>query len=180
MGSEDGRLAKLSRHSRLQVQKEEERKLKSLLQVQKGEIQKPIAKSYPLPKPVTEEAIYSEVLYSYQIRDPDRLLFFSKELGERYPYSVFNDNAIYLRAQLNLAFGLPSEALRDFEKILREYPAGNKRISALFGKGVAYRKLQLFKYAEQVYKEIKKTYPGSPEFYKVELEEKLLELEKKS
>jgi hypothetical protein len=47
------------------------------------------------------------------------------------------------------------------------------------GKSIAYRKLQLYAYAEKSLKELKQTFPGSPEFYKAELEERILKTERK-
>lgn len=176
--TEDGRLTKLSRQARHNQNQLESKKINQFVKLEKAKSWNRAKKTYALPNPRTEESLYSEVLLSYQSRDLDRIDYFAQQFVYFYPNSVYADNAIYLRGQLNLAMGLPSEALRDFENLIKDYPMGNKRSSALFGKGVAYRKLELFKYAEKVFGQVKKEYPGSPEFFKVDLEMKLLKLEK--
>lgn len=173
-----GRLTKMEHHNRVSLEKDEENRIRHILQTTQRDLADRNEKKFPLPEVVSEESLYTEVILSSQARDLDKMDFFSKQLISKFPQSVFCDNALNLKGQLELALGVPSLALRDFEKIINVFPLSNKVPTALFGKAVAYRKLQLFNYAEDVLKEIKQNYPGSPEFFRVELEEKLLKLEK--
>jgi TolA-binding protein len=174
----NGRLSKLSRMKQLHERIAEDKKIGQVLTSARAQRKNNIAKKYPLPQLITEESLYTQVLNAYQTRDIDAVAYYTDLFTKRYPTSVFADNAIYLQGNLYLILGLPSEALREFEQVLNEYPMGNKRAAALFGKGVAYRKLNLNNYAERVFVELKKEYPGSPEFFKVDFEEKLLKVQK--
>jgi TolA-binding protein len=177
---QDGRLNKLYKQKQMQEQRIEQGRFQKFVLGHKKEFKKKSMAQYKLPKLVTEENLYSEVLRTYQSREIDGVEFYTETLVKKYPQSIFADNALYLKGQLYLVLGSPSEALREFERIVTNYPISNKRAGAILGKGVAYRKLQLFGYAKKAYSDVKRNYPGSPEFYKVALEEKLLELEKGS
>lgn len=173
-----GPLSKLRQEKQKERYAEENLKINSVIQARKSKPK--VAKVFPLPHVMSEESLYTEVLRSYQIRDLDQLDFFADQFVERYSQSVFADNALYLKAQLRLAMGLVSESLREFDKVITQYPMGNKYSAALFGKAVAFRKLRLFKYAEDTLRLVRNGFPGSAEYYKVELEEKLLGLERDS
>lgn len=171
---ESGRLTKLNKMKQARDRKEEDLNINKILVSARAVKKEQVLKQYPLPSPLTEESFFAQILQTYQARDLDRLEFYVHKFVKDYPRSVFADNAIYLNGQLKLLMGLPSEALREFEKVLSAYPTGNKRVASLFGKGVAYRKLNLKDYAQKIFAEVKKDFPGSPESYRVELEEKLL------
>lgn len=177
---DEGRLTKLSRQNSEFQKKHEEMKLQRIMQAEMRAQAQAKRKNFSLPKVISEESLYAEVLNAYLARSLDRLEYYNEEFLKRYPNSVFADNALYLEGQLSMALGLSNEALRDFERLIKSYPRSNKRSAALLGKAVAYRKLHLFKYAERALNEVKKNYPGSAEYYKVELEQKLIQLEKKS
>jgi len=176
----NGALSKLSRQNQIQMQREEEDRLRRIVTQSHVEVRKMKEKQFPLPPVLTEEALYTEVIRSSQSRDLDRIDFYTGKLLGKFPQSVFADNALVLSGQLKLAMGLPAESVKDFDRVIALYPTGNKRVTALFGKAVAYRKLQFFKYAEGVLKEVKTQYPGSPEYFRVDLEEKLLKLDQGS
>lgn len=178
--ADEGRLLKLGRANRVKEERVEDQKIRKLIRSEISGAKISIKREFQLPKIVTEETLYSEILNAYQSRQLDRMDFMCEKFIERFPRSVFADNALYLKGQLGLALGAPTEALRSFEMVLQRYPTGNKRASALFGKAVAYRKLQLYPYAEKVLDQVKKKFPGSPEYFKVDLERKLLQLEKES
>ncbi len=172
-----GRLLKASRQNQVYQNQAEQNHLRDLMKKERDNYRRILSKKYPMPKVVTEESLYSEVIRAYQMRQIDAVDHYADAFLEKYPQSVFADKAIYLKGQIHLILGFPAEALREFERVISDYPTGNKYVSALFGKGVCYRKLQLYPYAEKVLDDIKENYPGSPEFYKTELERKLLKVE---
>ncbi len=129
---------------------------------------------YPLPKPLTEESLYTRVISAYQLRELSALDYYVSQFVYRYPQSVFADSALYLRGEMSLIMGMTPEALRDFERIISQYPTGKKYDAALYGKAVCYRKLQLYNYADVVLGQLKKEFPGSPEVMKARLEEKII------
>jgi TolA-binding protein len=176
-----GSLDKLSRQAKVQKQTEEVSRLRQILAEERsGVLKSSKAREFPLPQPATDENIYALIIKAYQERNLEQVSFYSGVMRRQHGRSIFTDNAIYLSGQLQLAFGLYSQALKDFEDILKNYPLSNKRPAALLGKGIAYRKLQLYLYSEKALIELKGQYPGSPEFFKAEIEEKLLALERSS
>lgn len=175
---DNGHLERLSRQNKLRENKEQDSRIRSFMALEKKNRLQLLKKSYPLPNEISAESLYSEVLRYYQIKSSEGLNVMVGEFLVRYPNSIFADNALYLQGQLELALGNPSKALAAFEQVIKMYPSGNKYVSALFGKGVAYRKLQIYGFSKNVFQEVKKKFPGSPEFYKAELEEKLLGAEK--
>lgn len=172
-----GRLLKMSRQNKVYQNQEEQSRLRDLMQHERENYRRQLSKKFPLPKVVNEESLYSEVIRAYQMRQIDAVDHYADAFLERYPQSVFADKALYLRGQIHLVMGFPNDALRDFERLTSEYPTRNKYVAALFGKGVCYRKLQLFEYAEKVMDDVRRDYPGSPEFYKTELEKRLIKIE---
>ncbi len=172
-----GRLLKMSRHNRVIQNEAEQTRLRELMRHERDNYRRMLSKKFPLPKVVNEESLYSEVIRAFQARQIDAVDHYADAFLERYPQSVFADKAIYLKGQIHLILGFPAEALREFERVTSEYPTGNKFVAALFGKGVCYRKLQLYQYAEKVMDDVRRDYPGSPEFYKTELERKLIKVE---
>jgi len=174
-------LNKLSRQAKAQKQSGEENRLRQILaEERKGILTNRKVREFPLPQPATDENIYALIIKAYQERNLEQVGFFAGVMRKQHANSIFTDNAIYLRGQLQLAFGFYSQSIKDFDDILKNFPLSNKRPAALLGKGIAYRKLQLYLYSEKSLLELKNQYPGSPEFFKAEVEEKLLALERKS
>ena len=125
-----------------------------------------------------EEDLYVEVIKSYRLRNSLLLKKNVEQFVQAHPKSPFADNALYLRGQLLMQNRLFTEAIQEFQKVQDRYPRSNKMVSALFSKGQAYRKLNLFDYAEKTFRSIKKDYPGSPEAERVDLELKLVEVQR--
>lgn len=152
-------------------------KLKNeILERKVAEFKKPVVRR--LPGRLTEETLYIEVIKYYRSRDVDGVRWAKEQMLKFFPQSAFADNAIYLTGQILLEEKRYSEAIREFQEIIDKYPRGNKLPAAYLGKGVAYRKLNLFPYAENALRTVKKDFPGSPESYRVDLELKLLAVQR--
>lgn len=117
--------------------------------------------------------LYSEILANYQVRDVKGLRLHLESLLKRFPTSPYADNALYLGGQLALEMKNYPEALKHFQKIMQYYPQSNKVVSATFAKGMAYKKMNLDIQAKKVFFELRKKYPGSPEYFRAETELKL-------
>jgi outer membrane protein assembly factor BamD (BamD/ComL family) len=143
-----------------------------ILQRKVAEFKKPVVRR--LPGRLTEETMYIEVIKNFRIRDTDGVVWAKDQMLKHFPKSPFADNAIYLSGQIMLEEGYYSEALKEYQQLIDKYPQGNKVPAAFLGKGIAYRKLNLFPYAESALRTVKKDFPGSPESQRVELEMKLL------
>lgn len=152
-------------------------KLKNeVLQRKVSEFKKPVVRR--LPGRLTDETLYIEVIKYYRGRDAEGVVWAKDQLLKFFPQSAFADNAMYLAGRILLESANYSEAVREFQTLIEKYPHGNKMPAALLGKGIAYRKLNLYPYAEQAFRAVKKEFPGSPEAQRVELEMKLLALQR--
>ncbi|CAM6032081.1 unnamed protein product, partial [Sphagnum compactum] len=175
---EPDHLSKLRRQTERNEQLNQEKQFERIVKDERTEQKSRTSKQFPLPKILTEEALYTEIIRAYQTRQIDAVSHYTGEFLQRYPNSVFADSALYLRGELSLIMGFTAEALRDFEQIVDDYPAGKKYVAALYGKAVCYRKLQLYNYAEQALNDLNKSFPGSPESVKVPLEQRMLQAER--
>jgi TolA-binding protein len=118
----------------------------------------------------SEPELYAQIITLYRRGESVKLNYAVEEFERRYPLSIHSDNALYLRGSLHLQQGQYSRAIRAFDQVIASYPQGDKRVSALFAKAVAYRKLNLLGQARGVLGQLQKDYPGSREFYKAQLE----------
>ena len=114
-------------------------------------------------KRLSEKDLYKEVIEAYRGQQEDALKNLHQSLVGQYPNSSFADNSAYLVGDLNFARGDYGESLKYFDEVVKKYPKGNKRSAALIGKARAYEKLNLPQRAVDVYAEVLKLSPKSPE-----------------
>lgn len=117
---------------------------------------------------------YSELVAAYQARDRAKLQGRLKQLLVRYPQSPFADNALYLAGLSAVEDKNYAEALRFFQRVQDEYPAGNKAVSAHFAKAMAYKLMNLDLQAKRTLQEVINKYPGSPESFRADNEMRLI------
>ena len=122
----------------------------------------------------SDAAIYAEIAGAYQADDEIGFKSRMQSLLTRFPRSDYADNALYLAGRMAMDHRNYAEALKYFQKILQDYPNGNKAVSAEFAKGIAYKKMNLPQIAKDVLGDVKKKYPGSPESFRAENELKLI------
>lgn len=106
---------------------------------------------------------YSEVVGFYQTNQFQKLKRAADKFAQRYPQSPFVDNALYLSGKLALEQNNYTTAIKYFSQIEKHYQSGNKNVSALFAKAIAYKKMNLPELAKNVFRNLKKQYPGSSE-----------------
>lgn len=123
---------------------------------------------------VTAQELYAEIAGAYQADDELSLKSRLQNLTTRFPKSEYVDNAIYLAGRMAMDHRNYAEAIKQFSKIHRQYPSGDKAAAAEFAKGMAYKKMNLPKFAQQVLLNVKKKYPGSPESFRADSEIKIL------
>lgn len=124
--------------------------------------------------PEGEEMVFSKLFASYQKQDLADVVKQQQILKKNYPASLYTDQALYLRGYLELRKGRFAEALKAFSELDQKRPLSVKRPEALFAMGVTYKKLELPKQADLVFKRLQKSYPGSPESRRAALERRLL------
>jgi TolA-binding protein len=112
---------------------------------------------------LTSQEIYNKIVEKYRSSDFKALEAFTNLLLVKYNQSRFADNALYLQGMLAFTIKAYPKSLESFQKIISEYPNGNKAVSALFAKGILYKKMNLKIESENVLGKVKAKYPGSPE-----------------
>lgn len=122
----------------------------------------------------SEHYIYAKVLDSYRSKNIENLERTMHLLVKAFPNSVFADNSIYLAAQLAFETENVSKANFYLAKILHDYPQGNKVPSALLLKGILLRKQNKLTQSIRVFERLQKTYPGSLESARSQIECKLV------
>lgn len=117
--------------------------------------------------------LYSEIVAFYQSNDQRRLKHRLNSLMSQFPQSHFIDNALYLAGRQCMENRNYPEAIKYFQKVIKDYPQSNRMVSAEFAKAMTYKKMNLSSQSKTVLKDIQKRFPGSPEFYRAESEMKL-------
>lgn len=122
----------------------------------------------------TDVQFYSEIITDYQSGKYKTLNIRLSSFMKKFPKSPYIDNALYLAGKLALEDKNYPAALRHFQKVINTYPQSNKVIASKFGKAMAYRKMNLNPQAAEVFTEIRQKYPNSPEYFRAEMEMKLI------
>ncbi len=123
---------------------------------------------------VSASELYAEIVGAYQADDELSLKSRLQNLLTKFPQSEYADNALYLAGRMAMDHRNYADAIKQFGKIRRSYPNGDKAAAAEFAKGMAYKKMNLPKFAQQVLQGVKKRYPGSPESFRADSEIKIL------
>ena len=119
---------------------------------------------------MSEKDIYKTIIASYQSRKGRALEYYTNALIDRYPKSIYGDNALYLHGKYLYALAKYARALKSLDRALSLFPKGNKRASILLAKSMVYRKLELSDQARLILKEIMDMYPGTVEANRAQLE----------
>ena len=82
---------------------------------------------------------------------------------EAFPDSELADNARYWIGECNFSQGNYQQAIREFDRILAEYPRSDKLASALLKKGYAYLQMGRIQEGRTQLRSVISTYAGSDE-----------------
>lgn len=123
-----------------------------------------------------EQRLYSKVLETYRAHQNEDLQKALQILLKTYPDSVYADNALYLAGLLAFESNDAVRAAHFMDRVIREYPKGNKMVSALFARAMIDKRLGKIGLAKQMLQSIQKSYPGSPEAHRSATEMKLIEM----
>jgi TolA-binding protein len=122
-----------------------------------------------------EHFLYSKILETYRVRNVAEMEKATELLIKTYPDSVFADNSLYISGLLAFEANDMSRAEKYMERVIREYPRGNKVAAALFAKASVEKRQRKYDVARRTFHQILVSYPGSPEAARVATELKLLE-----
>ncbi len=127
------------------------------------------------PSPhMTDKQLYSELVGSYDRNN--ELAFFSRfqAFNQKFVKSPLAPDVIYLAGLMSLSNKNYGPALKFFNQVLKNYPSSSKAASALFAKGVTFKKMNLIPESQKVLVTVQKKYPGSPEALRTQAELKTL------
>lgn len=124
-----------------------------------------------------EHFLYSKILETYRKKNMAEMEQSLRLLLKTYPDSVFADNSMYLAGLLAFEREDLSLAHTYMARVIRDFPRGNKTVSAYFAKAGIERKQSRFEEARNTLKKLRALYPGSPEAERVSVELKIIDLQ---
>ncbi len=130
-----------------------------------------IARNY---EKMPEGQLYAEIMDRYQAHDLWGFELRSKAYLGKFAKSDRRDEIIYLKGMMDLGERNYGGALAQFNRVLRDHPNGKKAPSAMFAKGMTYRKMNLAREAKLALREVLQRYPGSPESMRAKAELKII------
>ncbi|MFQ5354786.1 MAG: tol-pal system protein YbgF, partial [Thermodesulfobacteriota bacterium] len=80
-----------------------------------------------------------------------------------YPRSKLADHARYWLGEIYYTNGNWERAILEFDRVIKEYPGGDKVPAAILKEGFAFEKLGSKKEARLLLEKLTKKYPGTPE-----------------
>lgn len=126
------------------------------------------------PRALSEKDLYIQVIEKYRASDAVGLKARVQLLSQKYPKSVFADNALYLTGRLAFEQKRYAEAVSHYNELLKKYPNSNKAVSARYSKGMTYLRMNLPRQGSTVLQEVMRTNPGSFEAARAKSELKLM------
>lgn len=119
---------------------------------------------------VSETKLYGNIVMAYKKNDEISLVSKVDAMITRFPNGRLTDNAIYIAGKYELENKNYAKALKYFNLISKQYPLSDKIIASQFARGIAYKQIHLNDLAKKVFKDLRKKYPGSPEYFLAETE----------
>lgn len=117
---------------------------------------------------------YEELLASYERNDNKAFAPLYKKFLSQWGRSDYADDAVYLKGMMELSQKNYGSALMAFNRVLKEYPNGNRAEASQFAKAATLKRMNLKPLAVGAYKDLTEKYPGSPEALRARDEVKLL------
>lgn len=124
--------------------------------------------------PEGEEILYTRVLENYRKGNVEEVQKLANRLIRLFPKSAYCDNALYFTGLTMMEKGEYGPAIKIFDRIEEQYPTGNKRAASIYAKSAIYKKLNLPQLAEMMLQTLVRTYPGTSEALRAQMELKLI------
>jgi hypothetical protein len=124
----------------------------------------------PSYKGISEGQLLAEIRDRYQAND--RIGFQNRSMAflSRFPNGDSRDEVLYLKGMLELMDKNYGVSLVQFNTILRDHPNGRRAPSAMFAKGILYRRMNLLNESRQTLGKVLAQFPGSPESVRAKME----------
>jgi TolA-binding protein len=124
-------------------------------------------------KNLSEPELYSLILKEYRTRNEIGLKAHVSTFVKKYPKSPSADNALYLNGLLAVENHNYGEALINFNRVIKQYPNGEKVVAAMFAKAMTFKKMNLGSESKRMLEMVNQKYPGSPESFRASAELKM-------
>jgi len=122
-----------------------------------------------------EKTVYREVAVAYEQNDfaafQEQMILFKKD----YPTSIFMDDVHYMLGMMHAGRKEYGQALKTFNEALTKFPSSNRLRTLMLSKGTTLKRMNLHELAENLFQQVKKKFPGSPEALRAEMELKLIQ-----
>lgn len=122
----------------------------------------------------SEASLYMQIASAFQNRKSDVVRQKSKEFMIRFSKSSLMDNVLYVNGLSEMENSRYVEALRIFQRIEAEYPKGDRAAAARLSKALMYKRMNLKDQSQSNLQAVHKSYPGSPEAYRAQVELKIM------
>ncbi len=113
--------------------------------------------------PVDPDELYNTAYLDYTRSNYDIAIEGFKRYLKYFPDTELSDNAQYWIGECYYTKKLYPDAVLELEKVITNYPQGNKVISAIYKTGLAYESMNEIKKAKEYYKRVFDNYPNTPE-----------------
>jgi TolA-binding protein len=121
-----------------------------------------------------EGQLFAEIVDRYEARDQWGFEARAKAFMSKFTNSDRRDEVVYFKGLMELGEKNYGLALTQFNRILRDHPNGKKAPSAMFAKGVTYKRMNLLHESKQALADVTRFFPGSPEAMRAKVELKIL------
>lgn len=109
------------------------------------------------------DELYNTAYLDYTRGDYDVAITGFRQYLKHFPDTELSDNAQYWIGECFYSKKLYPDAIIEFEKVISQYPQGNKVVAAIYKIGLAYESLGENKKAKEYYKRVFDNYPNSTE-----------------
>ena len=117
----------------------------------------------PVPKELSEDEIYRQAKQAFDQGNSDAARNKFKELIERYPKSERADNAQFWIGEIYYREKWYEKAILEYQKVIENYPKGNKVPASLLKQGFAFFNLGDKANSRLILQELRKKYPNTNE-----------------
>lgn len=122
----------------------------------------------------SEAQLVAEIKDRYQSGDRIGFQQRAQAFLSRYSSSDSRDEVLYLKGMAELMDKNYGVSLVQFNTILRDHPNGRKAASAMFAKGILFRRMNLEKESRETLGKVLAQFPGSPESVRAKMELKVV------
>lgn len=125
-------------------------------------------------KQMSEKDLYVQVVERYRASDMTGLRARVRLFVQKYPKSIYADNALYLSGRLAFEQKKYADAIGQFNQLIQKYPNSNKVVSAQYAKALTFQRMNLSEQSRSVLTEVAKKFPGSVEAARARSELKVM------